>query len=304
MTSGAPKDGIIRFVGTRLEKWGPDNKPVNFDTTQHVLAVFLDSAQGRPDGVAYAMIDRTVACPGNTVASVSFASYSADGKLKARASALPDYAAKAMEQGWIKYLFDEMCKRATHGLSPMPPMPSPPPLNPDYQASPRAKTPTEALAVAHQYEADMAAAMNWAPEGKFRIGAPIPEHGLPILDMSTLTAPGGKKHISWAMVGRARWHPYGDDVRSYMRTTYDVDCDAKTARTVLVGYFDGDGQLYRVSGASDTDQSLATSDSSPIERALGTYILAACASDGPGLFEKTFKTFPEALAQARKQLGL
>lgn len=288
-----PSAGLVRFVGRRPESWGiSDALPIDFDTTQHVLVVFLEGAPARAQGVAYAMIERSVACPADTPSPLSFASYSAKGTLIARAATLPDYASNALDHRWLANDFATTCKRATTPVYPAVGFQPMSMSELDYQPTLRAKTPAEAMAAARRYVANVAAATSWAEEGRYVIGDVTPEVGLPVIDTSTLTARGGKKRVSWFLLAR----PFRDQ-SGYVRASHDVDCDAHTARPYLIGHFDGEGKLVKVFGAQDKDAAL------PPESPLGKFMNAACESAGPAASDTTYPTFSAALTAARERLA-
>lgn len=322
LLSSSPQNGVGIFLGERLKDYDPQTmRVINYDFTLHLIFVFVEAKAGAPKEVAYATLEQTVACP-ETISATDFVAFTADGKVVSRAASVPGYVAERMTPAWTKILKGQLCAGAKQALAPAP-MPAPlapanqppgaPPapgakrltaLDPDHRQTPHVKSPAEALAQARAAHAEMVAAANWPEAGEFVVGDPLKDQGIPILDMASLTKPGGKKRISWALVARPTWAPNNYDPKSYMRASYDIDCDAQTARPVRTAFFDFDRSVLVAIGPGRDDERFGLPPSYGNPHALDAFLVEACQSDGPGTFQKTYRKFSEALAAAQAKAGI
>lgn len=287
-----PSNGVLRLLAISSWRWdNNEGRKVSVrDATQRIVAVFVEGSPQRAAGLSHAVIEREAACPGTTLARLSYVVYADDGKVSQRAAALPDDAAPLLKDRWIEGNWGNTCAPPVAHPAPMAGV-RPSLLN--SQRMPIGNGVDGAVKVARALEAAIATARALPEDGKFAAIDPQAQPGVALFDHATLTNADGSKRISWLAVGL----PELGRGSAYVRASYDVDCDAKTARPHLVAQFDGDGRLVKVFPAQENNGPFSYWGD------LGKDLAAACESDGPGLFDRTYKTFTAALAAAREKFS-
>lgn len=234
----APKTGNVNFFAGDMTAPPPA-------LTQRLLVVFLDGAQTRPKGVAYAYVTLKLECYPHTAKVAGYEPYDANGKALKALTKLPAHGETWIDGYDLVTDHANQCRRAMPGRELPPVMLNPPPRdavvrpNLSYFPSPRVTSLSEALALAQTYSAQADLARKSPLAGALAVGEVEADWGVVVLDTATLKRDdAGNARVSWMLVRKA----VGGGA-THIRVTHKLDCAARKALPETTAAFDAQGRL-------------------------------------------------------------
>ncbi len=293
MYEGPPSTEVAAFE--RFEQrnligpWHPD-------LTQRVLVVFLEP-KAASNGAAYAFVDYKLECYPHARKVTAFTTYTDAGKVLKKAPKLPPQAATWFDESELNRDHGNQCRYAVPGRE-VPPMPGnnePKKDRPNLflLGSPVVETVPEAIGVAREHAAQVAAARQLPQTSAYAVGDSDadPAWGVVILDTATLKPDAsGNIHVSWTLVRNpTKWNK-----ATHIRATHKLDCTAREAIPETIAGFDADNRLIRFHAGGRAEKFKSMQD---INLVFDKICDGASIETGP-----TVPTLAEALTTARAKL--